>query len=65
MAAVVFLCPNTGERVQGWFADDGSGDSETYQAVTWSTWSIRSRKSQPRARRNGGGGFRVIEGGQS
>jgi hypothetical protein len=28
MATRVFLCP------QGWFADDGSGDSETYEAVT-------------------------------
>jgi hypothetical protein len=26
MATVVFLCPNTGDRVQGRFADDGSGD---------------------------------------
>jgi hypothetical protein len=34
MASVVFLCPNIGDRVQGWFADDGSGDSETYEAVT-------------------------------
>ena len=35
MATVLFLCPNTGDRVQGWFADDGSGDSdETYEGVT-------------------------------
>jgi len=34
MATILFLCPNTGDRVQGWFADDGSGDSETYYAVT-------------------------------
>jgi hypothetical protein len=34
MATRVFLCPNTGDRVQGWFAHDGSGDSETYQSVT-------------------------------
>ena len=35
MATVLFLCPNTGDRVQGWFADDGSGDSgETFEGVT-------------------------------
>jgi hypothetical protein len=35
MATVLFLCPNTGDRVQGWFADDGSGDGgETYEGVT-------------------------------
>ena len=34
MATVLFFCPNTGDRVQGWFADDGSEDSETYEAVT-------------------------------
>jgi len=33
MATRVFLCPSTGDRVQGWFADNGS-DSETYEAVT-------------------------------
>ena len=33
MATRVFLCPNTGDRVQGWFADNGS-DGETYEAVT-------------------------------
>ena len=27
MATRVFFCPNTGDRVQGWFADNGS-DSE-------------------------------------
>jgi hypothetical protein len=32
MATRPFLCPNTGDRVQG-FADNGS-DSETYEAVT-------------------------------
>jgi hypothetical protein len=33
-ATRVFLCPNTGQRVQGWFADDGSENGgETYQAV--------------------------------
>ena len=35
MATVVFLCPNTGSRMQGWFADDGSEDGiETYRSVT-------------------------------
>jgi hypothetical protein len=35
MATVLFLCPNSGDRVQGWFADDGSEDSgETYEGVT-------------------------------
>jgi hypothetical protein len=34
MATVLFRCPNTGDRVQGWFVDDVSGDSETYEAVT-------------------------------
>jgi hypothetical protein len=34
MAMILFLCPNTGDRVQG-FADDGSEDSgETYERVT-------------------------------
>jgi hypothetical protein len=33
MATRVFLCPNAGDRVQGWFADNGS-DSEIYEAVT-------------------------------
>jgi DNA-binding IclR family transcriptional regulator len=26
----VFMCPHTGQRVQGWFVDDG----ETYQGVS-------------------------------
>ena len=34
MGTCVFLCPYTGDRVQGWFADDGSGENETYEAVT-------------------------------
>jgi hypothetical protein len=34
MATRVFLCPNTGQRVQGWFADDESENGgETYQTV--------------------------------
>jgi hypothetical protein len=34
IATVLFLCPNTGDCVQGWFADNGSEDSETYEAIT-------------------------------
>jgi hypothetical protein len=34
MAAVLFLCPSTGYRVQGWLADNGSDDSDAYQSVT-------------------------------
>jgi hypothetical protein len=36
MATRVFLCPHTGQRVQGWFADDGSEDAggETYEGVS-------------------------------
>jgi hypothetical protein len=34
MAPVLFLCPNVGRHVQGWFADDGSENGETYQSVT-------------------------------
>jgi hypothetical protein len=35
MATVVFCCPNTGARVQGWFADDGTeNDDEIYETMT-------------------------------
>ena len=35
MATLLFTCPSTGARVQGWFADDGSeDDGETYEGVT-------------------------------
>ncbi len=35
MATTVFRCPNTGYRVQGWFADDVSeADEDTYRSVT-------------------------------
>ena len=35
MAAVIFLCPNMGVPVQGWFADDGAENGgETYEGVT-------------------------------
>jgi hypothetical protein len=34
MAAFLFRCPNTGFRVQGWIADDGSADNgDTYEAI--------------------------------
>ena len=35
MATFLFRCPNTGYRVQGWVADDGSEDTEeTYETVS-------------------------------
>jgi hypothetical protein len=35
MATRVFLCPHTGQPVQGWFADDGSENGgDTYESVT-------------------------------
>jgi hypothetical protein len=35
MATAIFICPNTAQHVQGWFADDGSdGDGEVYESVT-------------------------------
>jgi hypothetical protein len=33
MATTLFRCPNTGQRVQAWFADDGSEDGNTYLSV--------------------------------
>jgi hypothetical protein len=34
MATRVFLCPHTGQGVQGWFADDGSENGgDTYEGV--------------------------------
>ena len=34
MATRLFLCPHTGQRVQGWFADDGSENGgDTYEGV--------------------------------
>ena len=32
MAARVFLCPNTSQRVQGWFADSENG-GDTYEVT--------------------------------
>ena len=35
MGAILFRCPNTGYRVQGWFAEDVSEtDEDTYETVT-------------------------------
>jgi hypothetical protein len=35
MAAFLFRCPNTGQLVQGWIAEDVShADEDTYQSVT-------------------------------
>jgi len=36
MAAFLFLCPNTGNRVQGWVPDDGSSEDVgvTYETVS-------------------------------
>jgi hypothetical protein len=31
---ILYRCPNTGQHVQGWLADDGSEDDETYQSMT-------------------------------
>jgi hypothetical protein len=35
MTTLLFTCPNTGSRVQGWFADDGSeAGGDVYEGVT-------------------------------
>jgi len=34
MAAIMFLCPTTGYRVQEWFADDAENGDDAYQTVT-------------------------------
>jgi hypothetical protein len=35
MPTMVFLCPNTGTRVQGWFAGDGcEHDGDTYEPLS-------------------------------
>ena len=47
MGAILFRCPNTGYRVQGWFAEDVSEtDEDTYETVSalpasGCTWSIQ------------------------
>lgn len=33
MATIIFVCPNMGARVQGWFPDDGKGDGEIYESI--------------------------------
>jgi hypothetical protein len=33
MATFVFRCPFTSQRVQGWFADDGSDDGDIYLPI--------------------------------
>ncbi|HEY7664219.1 MAG TPA: hypothetical protein VH934_13965 [Xanthobacteraceae bacterium] len=33
MATIIFVCPNMRARVQGWFADDGAGEGETYESI--------------------------------
>jgi hypothetical protein len=33
MAALIYQCPTTGQRVQSWFADDVSENSESYETV--------------------------------
>jgi hypothetical protein len=30
MASFIFRCPNTNSNVQGWTADDGSDEGDTY-----------------------------------
>jgi hypothetical protein len=34
MAALIFFCPNTGLRVQGWFAEELLDETDTYETVT-------------------------------
>ncbi len=35
MAALIFRCPNTGQNVQGWLADDAlDNGADTFQSVT-------------------------------
>jgi len=34
LAAFIFRCTNTGQRVQGWIEDNGSDDREVYKGVT-------------------------------
>ncbi len=34
MAALVFRCPRTGYRVQGFVADDTSDNAKSYEAIT-------------------------------
>jgi hypothetical protein len=34
MAALIYRCPKTGQKVQGWFADDGAESGESFETVT-------------------------------
>src|SRR3954466_7402267 len=34
IGAFLFRCPNTGQTVQGWTADEVSADSDQYEAIT-------------------------------
>jgi hypothetical protein len=34
MAALIYRCPTTGQKVQGWLANDESDDGESYETVT-------------------------------
>ena len=34
MPTFLYRCPNTGYRVQGFVAEETSGDSESYEAIT-------------------------------
>jgi hypothetical protein len=33
VAAILYRCPNTGFRVQGWFEDRSENGDETYETV--------------------------------
>lgn len=34
MATFVYRCPNTGQRTQGWLAEDVAGETDTYEAIS-------------------------------
>ena len=34
MAAFLYRCPNTGQHVQGWSAEEGPADEGTYETVS-------------------------------
>jgi len=40
MAALIYRCPNTGQNVQAWFADDGSESGENYETVICAACSV-------------------------
>jgi hypothetical protein len=43
MAPFLFRCPNTGQNVQGWSADEVTGDDDTYQSFPCIARDIHSR----------------------